>query len=62
MMYGWDVWGWGDGILMTLGVAAFWVWVITAIVLGMRFAAGGASQHNRLTSETNRPDGILAEP
>jgi putative membrane protein len=61
MMYGWDGWGWGGWILMTLVMVVFWALVITAIVLGVRYVAGGTNQRSRPTSDTNRAEDVLAE-
>jgi putative membrane protein len=61
MMYGWDGWGWSGWILMALVMVVFWAFVITAIVLGVRYVAGGTRQHSHPTSETNRAEDVLAE-
>jgi putative membrane protein len=61
MMYGWDGWGWGGWILMTLVMIVFWAVVITAIVVGVRYFAGGMSHHSHATSQANRAEDVLAE-
>jgi putative membrane protein len=61
MMYGWDGWGWGGWILMALVMIAFWALLITAVVLGVRYVAGGAGQRNPSLSQTNRAEDVLAE-
>ena len=42
MMYGWDGWGWGGWIVMTVLMVLFWAAIITAM-LGIRFLSGGVS-------------------
>lgn len=37
MMNGFDGWGWVGGVLMAVGMVAFWAFVITAIVLLIRY-------------------------
>jgi putative membrane protein len=40
MWYDGDGWGWAGWILMTVGMVAFWVLVITAVVLAIRYLTG----------------------
>jgi putative membrane protein len=61
MMYGWDGWGWGGMLLMTVVMVAFWAFVITAIVLGVRYVSGGGSSHGPQTLEPSRAAGVLAD-
>jgi len=69
-MYGGDGWmwnggGWGGWILMTLVMVAFWGLVITAVVLAIRYLAGGGSRHNRdgggPAPAGSRAEDVLAE-
>lgn len=53
MMYGGDGWMWNGGgwgwpgwLLMTLVMVLFWAGVITAVVLAVRFLAGGGSRQH----------------
>lgn len=58
-------WGWGGWILMTLVMVAFWGLVITAVVLAIRYLAGGGSHHNRVgggsAPASSRAEDVLAE-
>jgi putative membrane protein len=58
-------WGWGGWILMTLVMVAFWGLVITAVVLAVRYLAGGGSHHNRVGGGSapagSRAEDVLAE-
>ena len=58
-------WGWGGWILMTLVMVAFWALVITAVVLAIRYLAGGGSHHNRVGGGSapagSRVEDVLAE-
>jgi putative membrane protein len=65
MMYdGWmwgDGWGWGGWVLMCVVMVLFWVAVITAIVLAIRYlvSSGGASWGSR-SYEPPCPEDVLA--
>jgi putative membrane protein len=71
MMYGGDGWmwnggwGWGGWILMTLVMVAFWGLVITAVVLAVRYLAGGGAHHNRVGGGSvpggSRAEDVLAD-
>jgi len=71
MMYGgngwmWhDGWGWGSWVLMSLVMVVFWALLITAVVLAVRYLAGGGSQQNRPstgpTPAGGRAEDVLAE-
>ena len=58
-------WGWGGWILMTLVMVAFWGLVITAVVLAVRYLAGGGGHHNRVGGGSvpagSRAEDVLAE-
>ena len=58
-------WGWGGWILMTLVMVAFWGLVITAVVLAIRYLAGGGGHHNRVGGGSapvgSRAEDVLAE-
>jgi putative membrane protein len=62
--YGWG-WGWGGWILMALVMIVFWALVITAIVLAVRYFAGGGTTHGRAgggpTPTGGRAEDLLAE-
>lgn len=62
MMDGWDGWGWGGWILMAAPMVLFWVAVITAIILGIRYVSAGGS-HRNYTAERPAPtaEDVLTE-
>lgn len=67
MMHGgwmWDNgygWGWGGWILMALVMVVFWALVITAIVLAIRYLAGGGTAPGRAGGTPQPPAGGRAE-
>ena len=62
MMYGWDGWGWGGWIVMTLMMVLFWAAVITAIVAAIHYLTGGGSQRNQRNDRPIRSaEDVLAE-
>ena len=69
MMYGGDGWmwhqggwGWGGWILMTIVMVLFWAAVITAIVLAIRYVAGGGRDRNQTRAGSARTaEDVLAE-
>ena len=64
MMYdGWwgDGWGWGGWLLMSVVMVLFWVAVITAIVLAIRYLVGsGGARGGPPRYEPPRPEDMLA--
>ncbi|MGB8506332.1 SHOCT domain-containing protein [Mycobacterium sp.] len=59
MMYGWD---WGGWIVITVVMVLFWAAVITAIVLAVRYLAGGVGQRSQGGDRLTRtPEDVLAE-
>ena len=68
MMYdgwSWGGWGWGGWILMTSMMVLFWAVVITAVVLAVRYLAGGRHTAGHPSDWTRaqekRPEDVLAE-
>lgn len=62
MMYGWDGWGWGGWILMTVVMVVFWAAVITAVVLAIRYlATGGRNPYPTAPGVSSRAEDVLAE-
>ena len=62
MWYDGNGWGWGSWILMTVGTVAFWAFVITAVVLAIRYLTGSrGSAASAASSGQNRADDVLAE-
>jgi putative membrane protein len=62
MWYGWDSWGWGGWIMMTVVMVVFWAAVITAIVLVVRYVAGDrGSQPRPGTWGSSSAEDVLAE-
>lgn len=63
--YGWGGSGWGGWILMALVMIVFWALVITAIVLAVRYFAGGGTAQGRVgggpTPTGGRAEDLLAE-
>ncbi len=60
MMYdgGWgEGWGWGGSVVMCVLLVLFWVAVITAVVLAVRYLAGGGGPTH---SGSPRPEDVLA--
>ena len=54
--------GLGGWILMALVMVIFWAAVITAVVLAIRYLAGGGSQRNQVTASSARTaEDVLAE-
>ncbi len=64
MMYdGWwgGGWGWGGWLLMSVVMVLFWVAVITAIVLVIRYLVGsGGARGGPPRYEPPRPEDVLA--
>jgi putative membrane protein len=60
--YGGNGWGWGGWSLMTVGMVLFWVLVITAVILAVRYLA---SPHGTSASPPSslptRAEDVLAE-
>jgi putative membrane protein len=55
-------WGWGGWALMTVGMVLFWVVVITAVVLAVRYLAGPRGTAASPTGHTpTRAEDVLAE-
>lgn len=55
-------WGWGGWILMALVMVLLWAAVITAIVLAIRYLAGGDSHRNQAGAGSARTaEDVLAE-
>jgi putative membrane protein len=62
MMYGWDGWSWGGWIVMVVAMTLFWAFVITGVVLAIRYVVGGSGHANRRqTSGAGRAEEVLAE-
>ena len=59
MMYGWYGWGWSGMIVMTLVMVAFWVAVITGIVLLVRYASADGQRGQAPQART--AEDLLAE-
>jgi putative membrane protein len=62
MMYGgWWGWGWGGWVLMGVVMVLFWVAVITAIVVAIRYLVGsGGASGGPPRYEPPRPEDVLA--
>lgn len=55
-------WGWGGWALMTVGMVLFWVVVITAVVLAVRYLAGPRGTAASPPGPTpTRAEDVLAE-
>ena len=55
-------WGWGGWIMMTIVMVLFWAAVITAIVLAVRYLAGGNHHQNQAGAGSARvAEDMLAE-
>jgi putative membrane protein len=55
-------WGWGGWALMTVGMVLFWVVVITAVVLAVRYLAAPRGTAASPTGYTpTRAEDVLAE-
>lgn len=59
--WGWGGWGGGSWILMAVVMVLFWAVLITAVVLAVRYLAGGATQHGRGIGGPQPPAGGRAE-
>jgi putative membrane protein len=61
MYHGWWGWGWGGWVLMCVVMVLFWVAVITAIVLAVRYLVGsGGASGGPPRPEPPRPEDVLA--
>jgi putative membrane protein len=62
MMYGWDGWGWGGWVVMTVVMVLFWAALITAVILAIRYLAGSRDTAASPTAlGRSRAEDVLAE-